>query len=113
MKTTDTTSAELLTLAPELRDEAALTGAHDIEIRDGVAYIAGKGYTTRALPSSGVFPYEKGKGGSFAVVDVRRPASPKLLWAAKNPLAYEDAETSCPFPATVCSSAPAIFFYSM
>ncbi len=39
-----------------LRDEAALAGAHDIEVRDGLAYIAGKGFTRRNLPKGGVFP---------------------------------------------------------
>lgn len=85
-----------LTLAAVLRNETALTGAHDIEIRDGIAYIAGKGFTTRALPTNGVFPYEKNKGGSLAIVDVKQPAGPKLLWSARDPLAYEDAETVLP-----------------
>jgi len=79
-----------------LHDEKAFAGAHDIEIRDGVAFVAGKGFTTRAAPRSGVYPYEKGKGGSLAIVDVRRPAAPKLLWFASDPLAYEDAETVMP-----------------
>lgn len=30
-----------------LKDETAIAGAHDIEIRDGLAYIAGKGFTSR------------------------------------------------------------------
>ena len=37
--TTDTTSAETLSLAAVLSNEAAPTGAHDIEIRDGIASI--------------------------------------------------------------------------
>ena len=43
-----------------LRDESALAGAHDIEIRDGLAYVAGKGFTLRARPvgGGGVFPYQ-------------------------------------------------------
>jgi hypothetical protein len=85
-----------LILAATLRDEAALTGAHDIEIRDGLAYVAGKGFTSRALPGNGVYPYEKGKGGSLAIVDVKQPDAPKILWSASNPLAYEDAETVLP-----------------
>jgi len=85
-----------LTLAAVLRDETALAGAHDIEIRDGRAYVAGKGFTARAVPSNGVYPYEKGKGGSFAIVDVKQPAAPKLLWFAPDPTAYEDAETVMP-----------------
>ena len=40
VKTTGTTSAEPITPAAVLRNEAALTGAHDIQIRDGIAYIA-------------------------------------------------------------------------
>ncbi|MDP1592579.1 MAG: hypothetical protein Q8M07_32750 [Prosthecobacter sp.] len=89
-------AAAQLTLVSVLRDEAALTGAHDIEIRDGLAYIAGKGFTTRALPSNGVYPYEKGKGGSLVIVDVKQPATPKLLWSSTMPLAFEDAETVLP-----------------
>ncbi|MEQ2005327.1 MAG: hypothetical protein ABMA26_00910 [Limisphaerales bacterium] len=85
-----------LTPVSVLRDEAALAGAHDIEIRDGIAYIAGKGFTSRALPSKGIYPYEKNKGGSLAIVDVKQPAAPKLLWSSTTPLAYEDAETVLP-----------------
>ncbi len=85
-----------LTLVAVLHDEAALTGAHDIEIREGLAYVAGKGFTRRNLPASGVFPCEPGAGGSFAIVDVSRPATPKVLWFADTPLAYEDAETVLP-----------------
>ena len=85
-----------ITLTAVLRDEAALTGAHDIEIRDGIAYIAGKGFTSRALPGNGVYPYAKGKGGSLAIVNVKQPGAPKLLWSASDPLAYEDAETVLP-----------------
>lgn len=85
-----------LVVAAILRDEVALTGAHDIELRDGLAFIAGKGFTRRNLPSSGVFPYGAGKGGSLAIVDVRQPASPRLLWHATEPLALEDAETVLP-----------------
>jgi|CXWL01.1.fsa_nt_gi hypothetical protein len=85
-----------LTLAAVLRNETALTGAHDIEIRDGLAYIAGKGFTARALPGTGIYPYARGQGGSLAIVDVKQPAAPKLLWHARDPLAYEDAETVLP-----------------
>jgi hypothetical protein len=89
-------AAPSLEIAAVLRDEAALAGAHDIEVRDGLAYIAGKGFTRRNLPASGVFPYEAGKGGSLAIVDVKQPAAPKVLWFADTPLAYEDAETVLP-----------------
>jgi hypothetical protein len=85
-----------LSLTAVLRDEAALTGAHDIQIRDGLAYIAGKGFTQRNLPASGVFPYAAGKGGSVAIVNVKQPEAPQILWYAKTPLAYEDAETVLP-----------------
>lgn len=37
-----------LVLVSVLRDETALTGAHDIGIRNGIAYIAGKGFTSPA-----------------------------------------------------------------
>ncbi len=89
-------SASALQVAAVLHDEAALAGAHDIEIRDGLAYVAGKGFTRRNLPASGVFPYEAGKGGSLAIVDVKQPGAPKLVWSANSPLAYEDAETVLP-----------------
>jgi hypothetical protein len=65
-----------LTLAAVLRDEAALAGAHDVEVRAGIAFIAGKGFTRRNLPASGVFRYEPGRGGSLAVLDVKQPAAP-------------------------------------
>ncbi len=89
-------NAGALQVVAVLRDESALAGAHDIEIRDGLAYIAGKGFTKRNLPKGGVFPYEAGKGGSLAIVDVKQPTAPKLLWSANTPLAYEDAETVLP-----------------
>lgn len=85
-----------LQVASVLRDAGALTGAHDVEVRDGIAFIAGKGFTRRNLPPDGVFPYEPGKGGSPALVDVRQPAAPRVLWHARTPLAYEDAETVLP-----------------
>jgi hypothetical protein len=85
-----------LSVAAVLCDETALAGAHDIEIRDGLTYIAGKGFTSRALPRNGVYPYEKSKGGSLAIVDVKQPAALRLLWSARDPLAYEDAETVLP-----------------
>ncbi|MCI0540313.1 MAG: hypothetical protein L0Z50_34350 [Verrucomicrobiales bacterium] len=66
-----------LTLAAVLRDETALAGAHDIEVRDGIAYVAGK-------------------GGSLAIVDVKQPAAPKLLWSVRDKEKYEDAETVLP-----------------
>ncbi len=66
-----------LSVVAVLQDDAALAGAHDIEVRDGLAYIAGK-------------------GGSLAIVDVRQPASPSLLWCARDPQAYEDAQTVLP-----------------
>lgn len=66
-----------LTLAAVLRDETALTGAHDVEVREGIAYLAGK-------------------GGSLAIVDVKQPAAPKLLWSVRDAQTYEDAETVLP-----------------
>jgi hypothetical protein len=90
------TSASALQVVAVLHDESALAGAHDIEIRDGLAYVAGKGFTRRNLPKGGVFPYEAGKGGSLAIVDVKQPDAPKILWSANDPLSYEDAETVLP-----------------
>lgn len=70
-------STNALTVVAVLQDDAALAGAHDIEVRDGLAYVAGK-------------------GGSLAIIDVRQPASPNLLWSARDPQAYEDAQTVLP-----------------
>lgn len=92
----DAPGAEALEVLAVLRDEKAFAGAHDIEICEGLAFVAGKGFTARAMPRDGVFPYEKGKGGALAIVDVKQPAAPKVLWFAGTPLAYEDAETVLP-----------------
>jgi hypothetical protein len=66
-----------LTLAAVLTDRDGFAGAHDIEIRDGIAYLAGK-------------------GGSIAIVDVRQPATPRLLWSVRDSVAFEDSETILP-----------------
>ncbi len=63
-----------LTLAAMLTDSEGLAGAHDIEIRNGIAYLAGK-------------------GGSIAIVDVRQPGAPKLLWSRRDSIGFEDSET--------------------
>jgi len=64
-------------IAAVLRDEQALAGAHDVEVRDGYAYTAGK-------------------GGSLAIIDVRRPNAPHIVWSICDPKEYEDAETVLP-----------------
>lgn len=92
----DSSEAGALELVSVLRDERAFAGAHDIEIRDGLAFVAGKGFTSRAAPGGGKYPYEKGRGGSLAIVDVKNPAAAKVLWAADTPMAFEDAETVLP-----------------
>lgn len=69
--------ANPLQVVAVLRDETGLAGAHDIEVRDGRAYLAGK-------------------GGSLAIVDVRQPATPKRLWSVRDSGKYEDAETVRP-----------------
>ena len=66
-----------LTLAAVLTERDGFAGAHDIEIRHGVAYLAGK-------------------GGSLASVDVRSPGTPKLLWSECDRTGFEDAETVLP-----------------
>lgn len=66
-----------LTLVALLTDSEAFYGAHDIEIRDGTAYVAGK-------------------GGSIAIVDVRNPGTPRVLWSVRDRVGYEDAETVMP-----------------
>ena len=50
------TNASALQVVAVLHDETALAGAHDIEIRDGLAYVAGKGFTRRNLPGTGCSP---------------------------------------------------------
>jgi hypothetical protein len=72
-----TASPDSLKVVAVLQDDAALAGAHDIEVRDGLVYIAGK-------------------GGSLAVVDVKQPTAPTLLWSARDAQAYEDAQTVLP-----------------
>ena len=52
-----------------------------------------------ATPSTGIIStgcYEASKGGSLAIVDVKQPLSPTLVWFEKTPLEYEDAETMLP-----------------
>lgn len=66
-----------LTLAAVLTDPEGFAGAHDIEIHRGIAYLAGK-------------------GGSIAVVDVRKPGAPKLLWSQRDSVGFEDSETVLP-----------------
>ncbi len=66
-----------LRVAAVLHDETALNRTHDIEVRDGFAYLAGK-------------------GGSLAAVDVRQPAVPKLAWAIRDKEKYDEAETVLP-----------------
>jgi hypothetical protein len=72
-----TAADEPLRVVAVLHDESALARTHDIEVRDGIAYLAGK-------------------AGSLAIIDVRRPESPRLLWSVLDPVAYEDAETVLP-----------------
>ncbi len=66
-----------LTLAAVLTDRDGFAGAHDIEVREGIAYLAGK-------------------GGSIAIVDVRQPGAPKLLWSVRDNIGFEDSETVLP-----------------
>lgn len=66
-----------LTVVAVLQDEMALAGAHDIEVRDSLAYVAGK-------------------GGTLAIVDVSEPSEPSLLWSTQDALTYEDAEAVLP-----------------
>jgi len=70
-------NSEVLQIVAVLHDETAFARTHDIEVRDGIAYLAGK-------------------GGSLAVVDVKQPDAPKLLWSVRDPQIYEDAETVLP-----------------
>ncbi|MSU48314.1 MAG: hypothetical protein EXS37_04340 [Opitutus sp.] len=67
-------NAAALQVVAVLRDESALAGVHDIEVQDGLAYLAGK-------------------GGSLAIVDVKRPAAPQLLWSVRDKAKYDEAET--------------------
>ena len=71
------TPPNALTVVAVLQDDEALVGAHDVEVRDGLAYVAGK-------------------GGALAIVDVKDPAMPMLLWSGRDSQAYEDAQTVLP-----------------
>jgi hypothetical protein len=64
-------------VAAVLHDEKALAGAHDVEVRGGYAYTAGK-------------------GGSLAIIDVRASDAPRPAWSINDPVEYEDAETVLP-----------------
>ncbi|MFZ5828967.1 MAG: right-handed parallel beta-helix repeat-containing protein [Planctomycetota bacterium] len=66
-----------LELIAKLHDPSALARVHDIEVRSGRAYLAGK-------------------GGSLAIVDVKQPAEPKLLWSVRDEEEYDEAETVMP-----------------
>lgn len=57
--------------------DAALAGAHDIELQGDLAFVAGK-------------------GGSLAVVDIKNPRSPRVVWFNPDAAALEDAETVLP-----------------
>ena len=69
--------APAFSITAVLRDEKALAGAHDVEVRGGYVYTAGK-------------------GGSLAIIDVRTPAAPRIEWSVCDPKHYEDAETVLP-----------------
>ncbi len=68
---------DALQIAAVLHDETALHGAHDVEVRDGLALLAGK-------------------GGSLTLVDVGQPTAPKLLWSVRDQESYDEAETVLP-----------------
>jgi hypothetical protein len=70
-------NASALEVAAVLHDESAFAGAHDIAVRDGLAYLAGK-------------------GGSLAIVDVKQPSAPQLLWSVRDKQKYDEAETVLP-----------------
>jgi len=70
-------AASALQIVTVLRDTNALAGAHDIKVRDGLAFVAGK-------------------GGSLAIVDVKQPATPKLHWSARDKEKHDEAETVLP-----------------
>jgi hypothetical protein len=66
-----------LELIGVLRNDSALNGAHDVEVRDGIAYVAGK-------------------GGNLAIIDVSNPTAPALLSSIVDASLIEDAETVLP-----------------
>jgi hypothetical protein len=68
---------EALSVVKVLRDPVGLSGAHDIEIQDGIAFVAGK-------------------GASLAVIDVRIPEAPAVLWTIQDPTKFENAESVLP-----------------
>lgn len=68
---------EAFTLVGLLRDDEALSRAHDVELQGDVAYVPGK-------------------GGSLAIIDVSDVSKPKLLSSIIGIEGMEDAETVLP-----------------
>jgi hypothetical protein len=66
-----------LELVGLLRDDRALNRAHDVELQDDLAFVAGK-------------------GGSLAIVNIGDPTAPRLVSSLADPVQYEDAETVMP-----------------
>ncbi len=74
---TEAPTPPALELIGVLHDDAALNGAHDVQLQGDVAYVAGK-------------------GGSLAIIDVSDPTAPTLLGSIVDAELIEDAETVAP-----------------
>lgn len=70
----DSVSSVKIELAAVMKDPIMFNRIHDIEVHEGIAYLAGK-------------------GGSLATVDVKDPVKPRILWSVRDSVKYEDAET--------------------
>lgn len=66
-----------LRLAAIVHDPKALGRAHDVEVQGNIAFVAGK-------------------NGSIALIDISKPAKPRLLSALVDSKEFEDAETVLP-----------------
>lgn len=60
-----------------LQDEAALNGAHDVELQGELAFVPGK-------------------GGSLAIINIADPARPQIVWSRRDVDFLGDAETVLP-----------------
>lgn len=83
-------AAEPLEVVSVLQHRQALSRPHDIEVQDGLAFVAGK-------------------GGSVAVVDVADAKNPQLVWWKHDPKLIDDAQTVLPLPGTLLLGARDFF----
>lgn len=66
-------ASDAFSVAAVLAHDQALAAAHDVEVAGHLAFIAGK-------------------GGSLAIIDVARPAEPRIVWFQHDPQGLLEAE---------------------